>query len=351
MTRTQIESLARGLSPVVKELVQQTLGPLVAELERLKGENASLVTQVSGLSLKVNAFEAIQKSVQTAAPLDTAILERLVSLEVSKAVSAIRVPEDGKSVTAEELQPLVSSAVWKAVAELPQPKDGAPGADGQVGPVGPAGADGRDGNDVSMDVVEGLVTRAIAALPKAKDGIGLAGALIDREGQLVVTLTDGTSKALGLVVGKDADPSEVRSLVVEEVAKIPRPKDGEKGADGRDGTLENIKLAQIDERTWQWQFKDGTPVEGGSIRVPTLIFRDYWDAEKAYEPGDVVMRDGSSWLAVADNVKAQPGTNLGAAAWRLIAKRGRDGREGKQGIIGPAGPRGEKGTDGRNGYS
>lgn len=350
MTRTQIESLARGLSPVVKELVQQTLLPIVAELDRVKSENATLATQLSGLQVKVAAFETIQKSAPIAAPLDTSVIERLVVLEVGKAVSAIRVPEDGKSVTTEDVQPIVAAAVSKAMAELPQPKDGAPGPAGQPGPAGPAGADGRDAEPVSISDVEGLVNRAIAALPRAKDGIGLAGALIDRDGQLVVTLTDGTSKTLGPVVGKDIDPAAVQAMVIEEVAKIPRPKDGAKGTDGRDGSLEQLRLVKAGDRTFRFVFKNGDLVDGGEFSLPFVLDRGVYDQEKAYEPGDGVTWNGSFWIAQVETT-SRPGTPDGAKAWRLAVKKGNDGREGKIGPTGPVGPRGEKGTDGRHGYA
>lgn len=38
---------------------------------------------------------------------------------------------------------------------------------------------------------------------KGETGVGLAGALIDRSGVLVLTLSDGTTRDLGVVVGKD----------------------------------------------------------------------------------------------------------------------------------------------------
>lgn len=59
----------------------------------------------------------------------------------------------------------------------------------------------------------GHVERAIAAIPKAKDGVGVAGAIIDREGNLVLTTTDGAQKELGKVVGKDGINAE--AIVVE----------------------------------------------------------------------------------------------------------------------------------------
>lgn len=96
------------------------------------------------------------------------------------------------------LKPLVSEAVCRAVAaiELPPPKDGAPGkdgergADGDRGEKGEPGRDGVDGKSVTIEDVTPMldamftkalldyerrfneaVTKAIAAIPKPKDGV------------------------------------------------------------------------------------------------------------------------------------------------------------------------------------
>src|SRR5690606_22630414 len=70
--------------------------------------------------------------------------------------------------------------------EAPAPEKGEPGPEGPQGPVGEKGADGKDG----------------------KDGVGLADALIDADGRLVLTMTDGTTKALGVVKGADGRDGE-----------------------------------------------------------------------------------------------------------------------------------------------
>ena len=41
-----------------------------------------------------------------------------------------------------------------------------------------------------------------------KDGIGLAGGFINRDGVLILTMTDGTVRELNCVVGKDGAPGE-----------------------------------------------------------------------------------------------------------------------------------------------
>jgi hypothetical protein len=77
---------------------------------------------------------------------------------------------------------------------------------------GDPGEPGRDCDMVEVaSLVENAVKSAVEALPApkdgepGKDGVGLADALIDRSGALVVTLTDGTSKSLGTIIGRDGE--------------------------------------------------------------------------------------------------------------------------------------------------
>ncbi len=61
-------------------------------------------------------------------------------------------------------------------------------------------------------LVETAVGRALEAQRKPQDGVGLADALIDRDHVLVLTMTDGRAKSLGRVVGrdgKDAEPFQI----------------------------------------------------------------------------------------------------------------------------------------------
>lgn len=62
-------------------------------------------------------------------------------------------------------------------------KDGAPGKDGRPGRDGAAGAPGKDGKD-------------------GKDGVGVSKAKVDIDGELVITLTDGTVIEAGKVFTK-----------------------------------------------------------------------------------------------------------------------------------------------------
>ncbi|MEI4482226.1 MULTISPECIES: hypothetical protein [unclassified Phyllobacterium] len=187
---------------------------------------------------------------------------------VEEAVKAIPAPKDGKSVTVDDVAPLIAAEVEKRVSELPTAKDGKDGADG-------------------------------------KDGIGLAGALIDRSGELVVTLTNGEAKNLGPIVGKDGDP----------------------GKPGKDGfSLKHFDAELMaDGRTILLKFEDGSDQSYSvEIGVPTMIYRGVFKEGETYEKGDTVTWGGSIWHCDQETTEKPDASK----AWRLAVKRGRDGKDG-----------------------
>jgi integrin beta 3 len=192
---------------------------------------------------------------------------------------------------------------------------------GEPGPQGERGERGLDGQ------------------PGA-DGVGVADALLGHDGALVLTLSSGETKSLGIVVGKDGAPGapgkdgadgavgpegppgpqgepgtdgkdvdpEVVKALVEEACKallpelvtkavdsIPRPKDGADGKDGAPGA-DGIGLASGD----------------GNLVITTTD-------GKALDLGAVVGRDGVDGAKGVDGQNGQPG------------EPGRDGAPGKDG--------------------
>ena len=85
-------------------------------------------------------------------------------------------------------------------AQGPEGPAGATGPQGPQGPQGPAGTNGTNG----------------------ADGVGIESAVINENGELVITYTDGEVANLGVVVGKDGVDGE-------------DGKDGVDGEDGKDG--------------------------------------------------------------------------------------------------------------------
>lgn len=233
--------------------------------------------------------------------------------------------KDGASVTLADVAPLVKSAVQDAVSVLPMPKDG---------------RDGRDGKSVDISEVHASIESAVAtcfkSLPTPKDGrdgsdgIGVMDAVLDRAGHLVLTLSDGRTKDVGLVAGRDADPLEMKRLIFEEVAKIPAPLNGKDGRDGADGmTLDDAELVTGADG-WMLRLSAGGRTKDFPLPIPHDV--GPWTAGATYAAGAGVSWDGGYWIAKT-LTSDQPGSS---DAWRLAVRRGKQGKEG---------PRGKDGRD------
>lgn len=181
----------------------------------------------------------------------------------------------------------IAAAVEAYLTANPAPagRAGADGKDGARGQDGAAGAKGADGKD-------------------GADGVGLAGAIIGREGDLIVTLTNGEAKSLGPVVGRDG-------------------KDGERGQPGLSLDDFDVKLAD-DGRTVDLIFGAGETRVTRSLALPTMIYRGTFNEGRSYAQGDTVTWAGSLWHCNEETAE-KPGE--GAKAWTLAAKRGRDGKD------------------------
>lgn len=261
--------------------------------------------------------------------------------------------KDGTSVTIEDVAPLIDIAVRKAFEEMPKPKDGEPGKDGHdAEPIdiadvvrellaseecqtlaklsaaeavseyirehpiknGEPGKDGEDGQSVTDEQVIKAVAAHLKENPPQKgedgeDGVGIAGAIIDRDGCLILTTTKGITVNLGRVVGKD----------------------GEKGNDGAD--FSDCTIDYDGERTITIRGRGGDIVK----RLPIPMDKGYWREGMACEKADIVTHAGNAWIALKDTSTKPCLENK--ADWRLFARKGRDGTDGRNGRdLGPPEP-------------
>ncbi len=229
---------------------------------------------------------------------------------------------------------------------------GEAGPAGEVGPVGERGPPGQDADpevvgkmlgDKLEPILKSYIDDRIAALPKpldgvdgregpaGKDGVGLAGAMIDRGGDLILTLTDGTHVKLGCVVGKDGDVG-------------PSGRDGKDGVDGVDGfDLIDFRAELKDDRFLELIFQDETNTKTFNFALNHPIDRGVYKSDGQYVKGDCVTYGGSMWIAQCDAPSGKP--DSGSGHWRLAVKRGRDGRDG---VNGKDGERGSPGKDGKH---
>lgn len=190
----------------------------------------------------------------------------------------------------DKLLSLVEMRAREAVAAIPPPKDGSPGKDGAKGDKGDPGTAGDKGD-------------------QGADGIGLAGAMIDRDGTLIITTTKGDAVRLGLVVGKD-------------------------GNDGNDGLgFDDMDASYNGERGVTLKFARGEKAKEYNFHLPVIMDRGYWREGFKAKQGDAVTYDGTLWIALRDTT-AKPCLEK-SEDWRIGARKGRDGRNGKNGLDAP----------------
>jgi hypothetical protein len=292
--------------------------------------------------------QAVAKSIREAVD---PLLRRIEQLEASRPEKGQdgKDGQDGKSVTVEDVAPMIERAVLKAVEALPKAKDGEPGRDGKdAEPVNVEALedavvkrllaadrldtladlkaaeaverhfeehpvrDGRDGEDASPEQIASAVKAYLTENPPPKgepgkdgrDGLDVKDMLRNHEGRLIAVMSDGTTRDLGEFVGKDGAP----------------------GKDGRDGAdFSGVEFDYDGERTLTIRGKGGEIVK----RLPIPMDKGYY-RDGAYEKGDVTTHDGIAWIALRDT-KAKPSISA-KEDWRIFARKGRDGRDGRDGI-------------------
>jgi len=319
------KALAEATALIVRDHVARATAPLIERIAALEARP----TQVDPALVERAVAAAIAKlpPARDGVDVDRDQLALDISAAVESAIAQIPVPQDGKSVTIDEVRRLVDHAVAEAVSDLPVPRDGRD-ADPVEIKAAVARAVGdlpvpRDGVSVSVEdvtpTINAAVERAIRSLPVAKDGVGLAGALIDRHGALIVTLTDGTTRNLGGVVGNDADMPVILRAIDDKVAALPPPVDGVNGFG-----FDDLSVEQNGERSFVLRFTQGERTKEFSFDVPVVIDRGVYKDSATYQAGDGVTWAGSYWIAQRSTETKPDGPDSG---WRLAVKRGRDGKD------------------------
>lgn len=258
----------------VKAHVDKSLAPIMARLDAIEAKmKEPAAVDEDDLAAVKSDVESLRKAI---ADLPAPVAPELPDIPalVAEAVAAIPAPEPSKSVTLDDVRPLVEEAAQKAVSALPAPKD----------------------------------------------GCGIKELLIDREGSLVATFDDGRMKNLGLVVGKDAEPVDMAAIersIAEKVAAIPAPKNGKDGF-----SLKNFDATLLDDgRTVLLSFEDEEGAYKVELGFPVVLDRGVYKEDGVYSKGDGVTWGGSFWIAQVDSPEGKPDSGKG---WRLAVKKGRD---------------------------
>ena len=142
----------------------------------------------------------------------------------------------------------------------------------------------------------------LAEVRSTAGGVGLADAMIDEGGRLVLTTSNGTIKQLGRVRGEDGQPGE----------------NGKHGLSADDVDL----TVKEDGRTLEFSLKQGDYEYAFEIYFPVPLYRGVYQQDASYEKGDIVTWAGALWHCDKETSERPDGEH-----WTLCVKKGRDGRD------------------------
>ncbi|EFM5335116.1 phage portal protein, partial [Escherichia coli] len=140
---------------------------------------------------------------------------------VNDAVANIPQPADGKSLTPDDVRPMLEQMVKEAVSHIPVP---------------------RDGRDYDPDVLQKAVNDAVANIPQPADGKSLTPD--DVRPMLEQMVKEAVSHIHVPRDGRDYDPDVLQKAVLDAVSALPAPQDG------RDATALEILPAIDDQKSF-----------------------------------------------------------------------------------------------------
>jgi hypothetical protein len=314
--------------------------------EKFANAYSSLRNEVKDIRAELSS-SASSKSVEelrAAINLSTEDLRNEIETRVSLAPTEIKaVSCEGKSLT------ISLSDGREETFELSviEGKDGKDGADGKDG-VGIKSIEAKSG---SFTLISTAGEEYTVELPKPeapllpaapRDPTDISDAMVDRNGELTLVFSNGTTKNVGKIVGRDG----IDGLPGLTGDRGPAGLDGVNGIngiDGRDGFGFDDMTAELlgDGRTVNFKFVRGDDVKEFTMKFPVMIFRNAYMADVVYTQGDVVAFGGGTFHANSEVIGVVPGTS---DAWTQQTAPGRSVR-GERGIAGKDGRNGIDGKD------
>ncbi|WP_436873712.1 phage gp6-like head-tail connector protein [Kosakonia sacchari] len=254
---------------------------------------------------------------------------------VQEAVSALPPPQDGKSITADDVRPMLQEMVDKAVGAIPPPENG------------------RDYDpEVLAQKVKEAVDAAVSHIPVPRDGKSLTtedvrpmlNELVTASMPVLPDVKALVSEAVAALPaaepGRDALALEILPFI-DEAKRYPRGSyathngglwrayEKTHGMRGWECLVDGVAGVEI-ERSEHRSFTLTVNRASGSSEtkrfdVPVMLYRGVFKSGDEYLPGDTVTWGGSLWHC-DEPTQDKPG-EIASKGWTLAAKRGRDGRD------------------------
>jgi hypothetical protein len=288
----------------VSDLIDQGFASVQAKFEALASQTKD---DVKGLV----EIEAGQIKAEMAGKIETRlnVLETNILTEVQTSIASFAAPKDGRDADPVEVEQLIEARMKDLRTEFVALIAEA------VARAIPAPVEGKSWDPEALaPLIETAVSRAIAARPEP---VSVRQAMIDRDGSLVLVLSDQTTTNLGQVVGHSVDQEAIERLVKTTIEQQPKPKDGL--------GFDDLEVVYDGERRMEFKLERDGHVKEFGFDLPIVIYRGIYQESRPYERGDCVTFGGSSWIAEIGNPPGKPGTE--ASGWRLAVKAGRPGKD------------------------
>ena len=208
-------------------------------------------------------------------------------------LKSLPAPKDGTSVTVEDVEPLISEAVQKAVEAIPAPKDG---------------------TSVTVEDVEPLIVSTVTDRLKM---------VLDN-----IPVPENGKDALDIEILPciDVEKSYERGTYATHEGGLWRSYQRTNGLKGWECIVRGRAKTEIEydgQRSVTVKiFESDGSVTEEKIHIPAILGKGVW-SEGQYEKGDVVQLSGSSWQCMVEKTTQRPGTN--SDDWLCAAKRGGTG--------------------------
>ncbi len=230
------------------------------------------------------------------------------------AIEARPTPQDGKSVTVEDVRPLVEDFLraW------PVPKDGTsvtvedcwPAIETYLKTIPVP----KDGTSVSLEDVLPHVDEFLQGLPVPKDGENGTSVSLDDARKMWSDAYASQQAAWALDFERRA-----QDVLQRAVERIPKPRDGNDGL-----AVEDFEFTMDGRTATVMLMRGGEVLKTASWRTAQILDAGVYRDGALYEKGDAVSFGGSLWIAQKDAPQGKPGTS---PDWRLAVKKGRDGAD------------------------
>lgn len=263
------EAIDAGITKAIDDFAVKAVSPLndkIGTLESLLEDVSKTAAEaVNPLTTKIDDLSLRFKEIDAANDALHENILKSVDVQIVEAVKLLPPPKDGEhgkdGVSAYQIA--VSKGFSGSEDEWLSSLKGSNGIDGEsiIGPRGEAGKDaapvdkewivkevaalipvpkdgidGKDGKDaepVSEELVRAEVAKAVAEIPKPKDvSPDVVAELVVAQVKKAVSELPKANDGKDGLAGKDAEPVDVEKIISDVVARIPVPKDGERGPPG-----------------------------------------------------------------------------------------------------------------------